>query len=48
MSKPAMEAMVQGVGANATSFPPMETMSMSCGAMLSRRNVSWGRRCRDR
>jgi len=47
-SSPAIEAIVQGVGANATSFPQMDTMRMSCEEMLSRMNLSCGSRERER
>lgn len=47
-SNPAIEAMVQGVGASATSFPQMDTIRMSCEDMLSRMNLSCGKRERDR
>ena len=47
-SSPAIEAIVQGVGARATSFPPMDTIRISCEEILSRMNLSCGKRARER
>ena len=47
-SSPAMDAIVQGVGASATSFPQMDTTRTSCEEILSRMNLSCGKRARER
>mmetsp|Transcript_10048 Transcript_10048/g.16595 ORF Transcript_10048/g.16595 Transcript_10048/m.16595 type:complete len:102 (-) Transcript_10048:362-667(-) len=47
-SSPEIEAIVQGVGASATSFPPMLTIRMSCDEMLSRMNLSCPKRDLER
>ena len=47
-NKPAIEAIVHGVGANAISFPPMLTINTSSFDIWSRRNRSWGRSNRQR
>jgi len=42
-SKPAIDAIVHGVGSNATSFPPTDTISISSGPILSHIKWSWDR-----
>jgi hypothetical protein len=41
--KANMDAIVQGVGYKATSFPPMDTIRISSGCILSRKKRSCGR-----